>query len=72
MTDSEKVKTINNEIEKNKAQYHSARQTAKIFALSLGNVNKYEFLAGKDVLPKKDLQEKSATIKRFEYSRLGK
>ena len=32
----------------------------------------YEFLTGKDVLPKKDLLEKTATIKRFEYSPLGK
>ena len=32
----------------------------------------YEFLTGKDVLPKKDLLQKTATIKRFEYSPLGK
>ena len=30
------------------------------------------FLTGKGVLPKKDLLEKSARIKRFEYSPLGK
>ena len=29
-------------------------------------------MTGKDVLPKKDLLEKAATIKRFEYSPLGK
>ena len=27
---------------------------------------------GKDVLPEKDLQEKAAALKRFEYSPLGK
>ena len=27
---------------------------------------------GKDILPEKDLLEKAATMKRFEYSRLGK
>ena len=36
-----------------------------------GNVGKYEVLTGKDVLPKKDLLEKAATIKRFEYLPLG-
>ena len=40
-------------------------------ALSLGNVSKYEFLTGKDVLPEKDLLGKAATLKRFEYSPLG-
>ena len=34
------------------------RQTAVISDLSSGNLNKYEFLAGKDVLP-----EKGAAIK---------
>ena len=29
------------------------------------------FLTGKDVLPRKDLPEKAATLKRFEYSPLG-
>ena len=47
------------------------RETGKISALSARNVGKYEFLTSKDVLPKKDL-EKAATIKRFEYSPLGK
>ena len=36
--------------------------------MSPGKVSKYEFLTGKDVLPKRDLLEKSAAIKRFEYS----
>ena len=33
-----------------------------------GNIGKYEFLIGKDVLPEEDLLEKAATIKRYEYS----
>ena len=37
-----------------------------------GNVNKYEFFTGKDVLPGKDLLEKAAVIKRIEYSPLDK
>ena len=59
-------------MKKNKAQYNSDRQTAKIAAFSSGNVSKYEFLTGKDALPKKDLLEKAATMKRFEYSPLAK
>ena len=33
---------------------------------------KYEFLTGKVGLPEKDLLQKVAAIKRFEYSLLGK
>ena len=39
---------------KTKSQYNLDRQTAKISALSSGNVSKYKFLTGKDVLPEKD------------------
>ena len=68
MTVSEKIKTVDNKIEKNKAQYDLGRQTAKISALSSGNVSKYEFLTGKDVLPHKELSKKAAAMKRFEHS----
>ena len=51
----EKIKTIDNKIEQNKAQY------------DLGNVGKYEFLIGKYVLPERGLLEKAATIKKIEY-----
>ena len=40
MTVSEKVETINNKIEQNKAQYDLDRQTTKISALSLRHVSK--------------------------------
>ena len=40
---SEKIKTIDNAIEQNKAQYNLDQQTAKISALSSGNVGKYGF-----------------------------
>ena len=36
-----------------------------------GHVGKFEVLTGEAVLPKKDLLEKAATIKRFEYLTLG-
>ena len=53
MTVSEKIKTIDNRIEQNKAQYDLDSQTVKISALSSGSVSKYEFLTAKDVLPEK-------------------
>ena len=72
MSISEKTKTIDNKIEQNKTQYNLDRQTAKIFALSSGNVNKYEFLTVKYVLPERGSLEKNAKMKRYEYSPLGK
>ena len=38
MTVTEKIKTIDNKIEQNKAQYNLDKQTAKISALSPGNI----------------------------------
>ena len=52
---SEKIKAINNKIEQSKARHDLDRQTAKIFALSSGNVSKYVFLTDKDVFPEKGL-----------------
>ena len=72
MSISGKIKAINIKIEQNNAQYDLDRQTAKISALSSGNVSKYEFLTGKDVWPENDLLEKAAIMKRFEYFPLGK
>ena len=46
MTVNKQSKTINNKIEKSKAQYDLDRQIAKILVLSLGNIGKYEFLTG--------------------------
>ena len=70
MSISKKIKAINNKIKQNKAQYDLDRQIAKISASSSGNVSKYEFLTGKYVLPEKDLLEKAAATKGFEYSQL--
>ena len=67
MVISEKIKSINYKIDQNKAQYSLDGETANIYALSSGNVGKYEFLTDKDVLPKKKLLEKAAIMKRFEY-----
>ena len=59
---SEKIKAINNKIEKNKVQYNLDRETAKISALSPGNVSENEFLIRKDVVPEKKLARKSYYI----------
>ena len=72
MSINEKVKAINNNIEQKKVHYDLDRQTAKISALSAGNVSKYECLTGKDVLAEKDLLQKAGALKRFEYSPLAK
>ena len=37
-----------------------------------GNVKKYDFLVGKDVLPEQDWLEKATAVKRFQYSPSGK
>ena len=62
MSISEKIKAINDKIEQNKAQYDLDRQTSEISVLSSENVSKYQFLAGKDVLPEKYSLEKSCYI----------
>ena len=72
MTITEKIKTIDQKIKQNIAQYDLDRQTAKVLALSSGNVTKYEFLTSKDVLAEKYLLQKAATMKRLEYSPLDK
>ena len=41
------IKTFNNKIKENKAQYNLDRKTAKISTLLSGNVIKYSFLTGK-------------------------
>ena len=44
MSINEKIKALNKKIKQNKAQYDLDRKTAKVSALSTGNINKYEFL----------------------------
>ena len=65
MTTAEKIKTINNKVGQSKSQCNLDRQTAKISALSSGNVSRNELL---NVLLEKELLEKAAKIKKFEYS----
>ena len=58
MTVSEKIKIIDNKMEQNKAQYDLDTQIARNLAWSSGNLEKYQFLTGKNVLLEKDLLEK--------------
>ena len=43
MTASKKIKTTDNQIEQNKAQYYLEKQSPNTSPSSSGNVNKYEF-----------------------------
>ena len=63
MTDSEKAKTIGNKIEQKKLILDLDQETAKISALSSGNVDEYESSTGADDLQEKRLLEKTAIYK---------
>ena len=65
MSISEKIKAIDKKTDQNKVQYNLDRQTAKISALSSGNVCKYKFLTAKDVLSEREFLEKAGLLKRF-------
>ena len=67
MTLTEQVKILNDKIRANKAQYDLDRQAAKISALSSGELEKYEYLTGENLVYKPDVVQKS----KFEYSTLG-
>ena len=54
MSINKKIKTSNNKIWQNKAEYDLYRQTDKISAFSSEKVSKYKFLTGKNVLPEKN------------------
>ena len=68
MTLTEQVKILNDKIKANKAQYDLDREAAKTSALSSGELEKYEYLTGKDLGFKPDVIQKA----KFEYSPLGK
>ena len=51
-------------MDQNKVQYNFDRQTAETLALSPGNVDKYKFLMGDNVLLEKGFLEKVPKAKR--------
>ena len=63
-----KIITTDNKI--NDEKYEINREAAKISALSSGKVNKYEYLAGEEILPcnQKQIMKQA----KFTYSPLGK
>ena len=67
MTLTEQVKILDDKIKANKAQYHLDREASKIFALSSDDLEKYEYLTGKDLGYKPDVIQKA----KFEYYPLG-
>ena len=64
MTLTEQVKILDDKIKANKAQYELYRETAKIPALSIGKLEKYEYLTSEDLGYKADVIQKP----KFEYS----
>ena len=67
MTINKQIKILDNKIRSNQAQYDLDRQNAIISALSSGELDKYEYLAGEDLGYKPDVVQKA----KFEYSPLG-
>ena len=61
---------INDQIKDEKLQYDINREAAKISALSLGKLHKYEYLTGEDILP--STQQQIIDQTKFTYSPLGK
>ena len=68
MTVTDQIKILDRKIKQNGAQYDLGRKTAKIFAFSSNNLDKYEYLTGEDLGLKPSTVEQA----KFEYSPLGK
>ena len=68
MTVTDQIKIIDSKIKANQAQYDLDRLTAKISALSSGELRKYEYLAGEDLGYMPSVLEQT----KFDYSPLGK
>ena len=62
--------TIQDQIKDEKLQYDINREAAKISPLSLGKIDKYEYLTAEEILPSNQQQIIEQT--KFTYSPLGK
>ena len=62
--------TINDQIREEKLQYDINREAAKISALSSGEIRKYEYVTGEDILPSN--QQLIIEQAKFTYSPLRK
>ena len=61
---------IDDQIKDEKLQYNINREAVKISALSSGKSDKYEYLAGEEILPSD--QSRIIEQAKFSYSPLGK
>ena len=68
MTLTAQIKILNRTIKQNEAQYDLDREAAKTSALSSNNLDKYEYLTGKDL----DLKPSTVGQAKFQYSPLGR
>ena len=67
MTINEQIRIFDYKIKQNQADYDLYRKNAKISALSIGKLDKYEYLTGEDLGYKPDPVQKP----KFEYFPLG-
>ena len=67
MTAKDQLKILDRKIKENRADYDLYRQNAEISALSSCDLDKYEYLIGKDLQYKPDPIQKA----KLEYSSLG-
>ena len=68
MTVTDQIKLLDRKIKQNEVQYDLGREAAIIFAQSSKNLDKVEYLTGKDIGLKASTVEQT----KFEYSPLGK
>ena len=68
MTITDQIRILDKRIMQNEAQYDLDRKAVKISTLSSNNLDKYEYLTGKDL----GLQPSTVEQAKFEYSPLGK
>ena len=61
---------VDDQIRDEKLQYHINREAAKILALSSGEIGKYEYLTGEEILPSN--QKQITKQAKFTYSPLRK
>ena len=67
MTVKDQLKILDRKIKQNRADYDLYRTAAEVSALTSGELDKYEYLTGKDLEYKPDPIQKA----KFEYSPLG-
>ena len=68
MTVTDQIKVLDRKIKQNEAQHDLNREAAKISAVCSNNLDKFEYLTGKDL----DLKPSTVEQAKFEYSPLGK